>query len=134
MTNFDQQGNYLQHQVDELSIKLSDYEERLAVARVKTSTLLRLAKENGVTAISIGKKHPRVGNENFPFGGAGSIFTPKDERIDDYPAAWRLAELMGISYGAGNTGQHQADVSELIDGVYEIRKGAWYRIDLEEAK
>lgn len=131
MTNFDFQAAHLDSRVTALGTELADFEERLAVARVRTAKLLGIAKDLGVTAVSVGKKHSRVGNENFPFGAGGSIFTPPDERVDGRPAAWELAEIMGISNGAGNTGQHQADISELIDGVYEIRKGQWRRVDLE---
>jgi len=132
VTNFDYQADSLQMRVSELNADIAGFEERLAVARVRTAKLLAIAKEIGVTAVSVGKKHARVGNESFPFGAGGSIFTPPDERIDGRPAAWHLAEIMGISHGAGNTGQHQADIEELIEGVYEIRKGKWYRIDLED--
>lgn len=132
MTNFDYQADSLQRSAADLGAKIADFEERLAVARVRTASLLGIAKDNGVTAVSIGKKHPRVGNEDWEFGTAGSIFTPKEERINDWPAAWHLAEAMGISWGAGNPGQHQANIEELIEGVYEIRKGKWHRIDLED--
>lgn len=132
MTNFDSQANLLESRAATLALDISDFEERLAVARVKTARLLQVAKENGVTAVSVGKKHSRVGNESWGFGTTGAIFTPPKERINDWPAAWHLAEAMGISYGCGNPGQHQADISELIDGVYEIRGGQWKRIDLDD--
>lgn len=132
MTNFDYQAQSLEGRAAVLGADLAAFEERLAIARVQTAKLLSIAKDKGVTAVSVGKKHPRVGNEDWPFGAGGSIFTPKDERINNWPAAWHLAEAMGISYGGGNPGQHQAKIEELIEGVYEIRKGKWHRIDLED--
>lgn len=95
----------------------------------KTARLLAIAKDLGATAVSIGMIHPRVGNEGWRHCGGYMIFTPPDERDDHgWPAAWAIARKMDISYGAGNTGQHQADTSGLLRGVWELNDDDWKRL------
>ena len=129
--NFDSQVERLEDRAEAVKRELAILGVQLDTARRNTSRLLESAKGLGVTAVSIGKHHARVGNEGWKFRTTGSIFTPPNERVDGRPAAWVIAEAMGISQGAGNTGQHQADLSQLVDGVYECRNGEWYRIDLD---
>lgn len=129
--NFEQKASSLTRTVESAMQQLNALQSQLRHAATKTEELLAIASGVGVTALSIGKKHPLVGNEDFPFGVSGSIFTPEENRHNGWPAAWHIAETAGISQGAGNSGQHQADTSNLIDGVYECRGGAWSRVDLE---
>lgn len=129
--NFDSRIERLEGRKEDLERETAVLGVQLDIARRKTAQLLHVAKDNNVTAVSIGKVHPRVGNEKWGFSGGGSIFTPPDERVEGRPAAWVIAEAIGISHGCGNAGQHQADLSQLVDGVYECRNGEWYRIDLD---
>lgn len=129
--NFEQKAYSLTHTVKNALQELEILQSQLQHAATKTEELLAIASEVGVTALSIGKKHPLVGNEGWPFGYAGSIFTPKADQHAGWPAAWHIARTAGVSGGAGNGGQHQVDTSNLIDGVYECRGGIWSRIDLE---
>ena len=102
----------------------------LAHAKTKTAELLEIARAAGVTAVGISKTHPRLGNEHWGQRGGGAIFTPVDEEVNGWPAAWHVAEKAGVGFGCGNPGQHQARTKNLIDGVYEVRDGLWSRIDL----
>jgi len=130
MTDFESKTERLVQRTAALREELAQVQRDLVAATGKTAELLDIAAEAGVSAVSIGKIHERVGNERWTYGN-GAIFTPVDERVGGWPAAWHIAERAGISQGAGNPGQHQADTSGLIDGVYECRGGLWTRIDLE---
>lgn len=129
--NFEQKASSLARTVENALQQLELLQSQLQHAATKTEELLAIASEVGVTAVSIGKKHTLVGNEGWPFGFTGSIFTPKDAEHEGWPAAWHIARKAGVSGGAGNGGQHQVDTSNLIDGVYECRDGVWSRVDLE---
>lgn len=130
--DFESKAKSLAYQVERAQSDLKALSLKLRRAAAKTDELLAIASEVGVTAVSIGKKHPLVGNENWTFGTSGSIFTPKEDRHDGWPAAWHIARKAGVGDGCGNSGQHQADTSNLIDGVYECRGGVWSRVDLIE--
>lgn len=134
MTNYEQKTNRIKGEAESLRRQLAALDKELAASVVKTEELLSIAAECGVTVVGIGKKHPALKNEDWPFGVGGSIFTPPVDRTPDgWPAAWHIARRAGISAGAGNTGQHQADTSRLVDGVYELKGGVWARIDVEVA-
>ena len=130
MTDFENKTTRLQEQTDTLMADLADVRSALSAATGKTAELLAIAQEAGVTAVSIGKIHPRVSNEHWHYGGS-AIYTPPSEKVGGSPAAWFIAQQAGISWGCGNPGQHQADTSQLVDGVYECKGGLWSRIDLQ---
>lgn len=130
MTNFEYKLDRATAQLTSAQSDAQGVLSALEYARQKTAEVLAIAESVGTTAISIGMKHPIVNNEDWPFGASGSIFTPLADRVNGWPSAWRIAEKAGISAGAGNSGQHQTDNSQLVDGVYELRDGAWQRIDL----
>lgn len=132
--NFEQKASSLTRTVEGALQQLDALQSQLREAAKKTEELLAIASEVGVTALSIGKKHPLVGNEAWSFGYAGSIFTPKENEHEGWPAAWHIARVAGISGGAGNGGQHQVDATNLIDGVYECRGGEWFRVDVEPTR
>jgi len=129
--DFESQARSITYQVERAQADLKSLSAKLKRAATKTEELLAIASEVGVTSVSIGKVHPLVGNESWSFSASGAIFTPKEDRHNGWPAAWHIAEKAGVSNGAGNSGQHQADTSNLIDGVYECRDGNWARVDLQ---
>lgn len=130
--NFEEKAQSLTSSVDSALVRLEQLSSQMRHAKKKTEELLAIASEVGVTAVSIGKRHKSVGNGDWGFGVTSSIFTHPDARHDGWPAAWHIASKAGVSSGCGNGGQHQADTSNLIDGVYECRGGVWARIDLED--
>lgn len=92
----------------------------------------------GYTKVSVGKKHRSVpSSDSWPFNHGDSVFgfVPKYNEATSktsnrgWPPIWGVVEQMGISKGAGNSHQHQADTTNLIDGVYHLKKGQWVRID-----
>lgn len=103
--------------------------ERIEAASEKTIEVLAIANEAGVKTVGIGRRHASLGNEDFPFGPSGSIFTPQGSRTNGWPSAWHIAEKAGIGAGAGNRGQHQIKSDSCIDGVYRCVKGIWTRIE-----
>lgn len=129
MTDFNRKIETAARNIGALLGTIDALKASLIEAETNTAELLKIASDAGTTILSIGMKHEAVGNDDWPFGYSGSIFTPKDDRIHGSPAAWFITRQAGIGGGSGNTGQHQADTSKLIDGVYECRDGQWIRID-----
>lgn len=129
MSDFEKAIERDMDEVQRLLERIADTRAKLIDAEKNTRNLLEIAASAGVTAIGIGKVGEDFGL-HWTFGTSGSIFTPEGARINGFPAAWHIAGRAGISQGAGNTGQHQADTSQLIDGVYECRGGMWRRTDL----
>lgn len=129
MTDFDSKIENTQSRVREALQELKEIERHLRVAEAKTEELLEIASSVGVELVSIGKKTDLIDSTKHFNYASGSIFTPTENRHGHWPAAWHIAEKAGVSYGAGNNGQHQAHTSDLIDGVYECRNGQWSRID-----
>ncbi|MCS6578228.1 hypothetical protein [Curtobacterium poinsettiae] len=129
MTDFDKKALTLTARAKALRDEIARTDDEMVEALGKTAELLTIAAQHKVRTVSIGKKHSAVDNESWPFGYSGSVFTPKSAEVDGWPAAWRIVDEAGISQGAGNTGQHGADTTGLIDGVYELRAGHWRRID-----
>lgn len=132
MTDFDHKIELTQIRVRNSLQDLKDLERHLKIAETKTEELLEIASSVGVELVSIGKHTELIDStKNYPYTASGSIFTPIENRHGGWPAAWHIAEKAGVSYGAGNGGQHQAHTVNLIDGVYECRNGQWSRVDSE---
>ncbi|KQW07628.1 hypothetical protein ASC66_01115 [Leifsonia sp. Root4] len=131
--NIENEFEQLKTRTERVANEATALRKRIRAAQLKTESLLGIAQSLGVNVVSIGMIHEAVANEGWDYRGRGSIFTHPNARVDGWPAAWRIAEQAGVGYGAGNTGQHQADLSSLIDGVYECRGGRWMRIDLDES-
>lgn len=128
--DFEREVESLGRSVEDITARQHKLAERLAEARAFTARFLQACSDNGITVAGVGKKHPKLGNEKWPFSPGRSVFCEKDARTNDgWPAIWSVVNQLGIGDGAGNTGQHQADTSKLIDGVYECRDGQWLRID-----
>ena len=114
--------------VNDAVAELESARAAVEAAAAKTAEVLAIAESIGVKTVSIGKVTPLVGNEGFPFGAGGSIFTPKESRHNGWPSAWHIADAAGIGSGAGNLGQHQIEGSKVIDGVYRCVNGEWERV------
>ena len=127
--NFDAELERMASEIKELSGRRRDLAKRHAEARAFTAQFLSKCGEAGMSIAGIAKLHPELGREKFSFGERGSVFSHPDDRYNGWPAIWYVVKALGISNGAGNTGQHQADTSKLIDGVYRCTDGEWARID-----
>lgn len=102
--------------------------------KVSIEELLEAAQELGITAVSVSTCHARVENEKWPFSYKDNLFTPPEERTYDnsstgWPAAWKLADMLNIHGGCGNTGQVQLKRGhELPEGVWEKQDEGWSQI------
>lgn len=94
-----------------------------------TSVFLQSCEKHGINLVSIGQKTNLIKScKDWPFGYVGSVFA--DERSENgWPAIWAVCDEMKIGFGAGNTGQHQANLSKLINGVYKLEDGKWLKIE-----
>lgn len=129
--NFENKINKL---LGDAELALKDIKElKIAFENAKdfTCKFLGECKTQGITKVSIGVKSKRVpASFDFPFSQSTSIFqfVPKGVK-QDWPLIWGVCEKMGVSEGAGNSDQHQANMSSLVDGVYELRKGKWIKTE-----
>ena len=121
----------LKKKVKEANDAIKDAEKKLRASEKETAVFLKKCSEYGIKKVSIGK-HP---GENWPFGARGSVFTfsgekaPEGKHRSSWPAIWGVVEELGISTGCGNTDQHNVGNENLMEGVYELKKGKWNRID-----
>ena len=120
----------LQKQIECLKSNANSLALAYAEAEDFTLRFLKCCRKHHIKLVSIGKRTDLVeSSKNFPFGCGGSVFADGRGR-DGWPTIWGVVEEMGISGGAGNTGQHQVTCdAKLIDGVYEFKGKKWRKIE-----
>ena len=120
----------LQKQIKCLEEKANSLAEAYAEAEDFTLRFLKCCSKHNIKTVSIGKRTDLIESaKSWPFGCGGSVFADGRCR-DGWPAIWGIVEEMGISGGAGNTGQHQVSRdAKLIDGVYEFKDKKWRKIE-----
>ena len=120
----------LQKQIERLDAKANSIAEAYAEAEDFTLRFLKCCSKHNIKMVSIGKRTDLIeSSKSFPFGCGGSVFADGRDR-DGLPAIWGVVNEMGISGGAGNTGQHQVSCdTKLIDGVYEFKDKKWRKIE-----
>lgn len=91
-------------------------------------SVLSIADELGVSIVGVGVKHDLLDNHSFPWP-KHSLFTPPSARVDDWPAAWRIAKLAGIFDSCGNSGQAQIrSDAGLPSGVWVRALDGWAQV------
>ena len=120
----------LKKQIECLEAKANSLAEAYAEAEDFTLQFLKCCSKHHIKLVSIGKRTNLIeSTESYPFGCGGSVFADGRDR-NGWPAIWGIVEEMGISGGAGNTGQHQVSCdAKLIDGVYEFKDKKWRKIE-----
>ena len=120
----------LQKQIECLEAKANSLAEAYAEAEDFTLQFLKCCSKRHIKLVSIGKRTNLIeSTKSYPFGCGGSVFADGRDR-NGRPAIWGIVEEMGISGGAGNTGQHQVSCdAKLIDGVYEFKDKKWRKIE-----
>ena len=120
----------LQKQIELLDAKADSLAEAYAEAEDFTLRFLKCCSKHNIKTVSIGKRTDLIeSSKNFPFGCENSVFADGRGR-DGWPTIWGVVSEMGVSGGAGNTGQHQISCdAKLIDGVYEFRDKKWRKIE-----
>lgn len=120
----------LQKQIKCLEEKANSLAEAYAEAEDFTLQFLKCCSKHHIKLVSIGKRTSLIeSTKRYPFGCEGSVFADGRDR-SGWPAIWGIVEEMGISGGAGNSGQHQVSCNaKLIDGVYEFKNKKWKKIE-----
>ena len=120
----------LKKQIECLVAKANSLAEAYAEAEDFTLRFLKCCSKHNIKMVSIGKRTDLIESaKGFPFGCGNSVFADGRDR-DGWPTIWGVVEEMGISGGAGNTGQHQVTCdAKLIDGVYEFKGKKWRKIE-----
>ena len=125
--NFDQRINDMESSIKSCLQSLEIIKTDLAAATEFTAKFLDECERSGIKRVGVGRL-PK--NKTWTFGPSGSVFTFGGERDKSgCPAIWGVVTRLKISNGAGNSDQHQANLSNLIDGVYELREGNWRKMD-----
>ena len=116
----------LKKQIECLVAKANSLAEAYAEAEDFTLRFLKCCSKHNIKMVSIGKRTDLIESaKGFPFGCGNSVFADGRDR-DGWPTIWGVVEEMGISGGAGNSGQHQVTCdAKLIDGVYELKDKKW---------
>ena len=120
----------LKKQIECLVAKANSLAEAYAEAEDFTLRFLKCCSRHHIKLVSIGKRTNLIeSTKSYPFDCEGSVFADGRDRAG-WPAIWVIVEEMGISGGAGNTGQHQVSRdAKLIDGVYEFKDNKWKKIE-----
>ena len=129
--NSEREISNLKQEFSRLNLAFINLDKRHAEAKNFTAKFLNICKDHGIKAVCIGVSHAIVpASVDFPFGSYGSIFAEGDYPIKNgSPAVWRVCEIAGVAGGCGNSDQHSADLSQLLEGAYQYRRGAWKKID-----
>jgi len=128
-TNYD----ILERRKKELEKDVEELNNKFEIAKTKTEEFLNSCTEHGIKVVSIGTETDLIkSSKKFPFNHSGSIFA--DEEFNGWPAIWRVGEKTGVGDGCGNSGQHQSNNENLIEGVYALRDGKWYFLIEREYK
>lgn len=135
--NFEYYLERRKRQIDEAKAEVSILEKRFDLLCEKTRNFLAIAESLGVKAVCVGVANEKIKTSvTWSFHPGNSIFCEEEwkEASDEYgrPAAWELARRAGIYAGCGNNNQAQCNLSDLIDGYYELRDGKWLRQTKEE--
>lgn len=108
----------------ETQIALSEYKKACKF----TSVFLGECESAGIKAVTIGVSHKCVPSSvGWPFSSKGSVFA-MGKSENGWPAIWGVVERLGISGSCGNSDQHAADTSNLVDGAYELKSGKWIKL------
>ena len=120
----------LQKQIECLKSNANSLALAYAEAEDFTLRFLKCCSKHHIKLVSIGKRTDIIESaKNFPFGCGNSVFADGRDR-DGWPTIWGVVSEMGVSGGAGNTGQHQISCdAKLIDGVYELKGKKWRKIE-----
>lgn len=120
----------LKKQIECLEAKANSLAEAYAEAEDFTLQFLKCCSKHHIKFVSIGKRTNLIeSTKSYPFCCGGSVFADGRDRAGR-PAIWGIVEEMGISGGAGNSGQHQVTCdAKLIDGVYEFKDKKWRKIE-----
>ena len=119
----------IQEEVKRVSAKADALAEAYAEAEDFTLRFLKQCSKHKVKLVSIGTRTDLIeSSKTFPFGCSGSVFAEGRDSFD-WPVIWRIVEELGISGGAGNSGQHQVNCdAKLVDGVYKFENKTWHKI------
>ena len=110
--------------------ELDEYREKLIedykIAKENTRKFLKECEKVGIKIVSIGTKTNKIkSSREWSYYCEGSIFA--DEKYNDWPAIWKVAEMENDKYngGCGNGGQHEFDCTRFVEGIYEFKDGKW---------
>jgi len=130
--NYGYKFKALQDKIEALRKEAEGVKKSFDDATAFTDKFLNLCKDHGLSKIAIGVTHDSVdGCKDWPWSGDGSVFSNDHREDGTWPTIWRVVKEANISGGCGNTMQHQADTSRLVDGVYHLKNGKWHKLEDE---
>ena len=115
----------LKESINNLESLKSEYQK----CKLNTEKLLSTCGKAGIKKVSIGVRDDSIpACKGWPFLFTGSVFT-LPVKGSDWPAIWSCVRDAGFEMGCGNTDQASIDTELFIDGVYELKKGKWIKIN-----
>lgn len=130
--DFEYKIQSLERNIKENEANILSLKDQFNKAKTFTSKFLDTCSEYGITKVSISKSDKSIPSSmNYPFSASGSVFAFQPKKVNSnsgWPPIWGVVKKLGISGGCGNSDQHQADTSNLIDGVYHLKSGKWQRV------
>jgi hypothetical protein len=125
--DFNRRISQLDEAIKSVAAEARSLKKDLEKADKFTAKFLADCSSVGIKKVGIDQV-PQEMRETWPWSGAGSVFGI-GARTDGWPAIWGVADRAGIHGGCGNSDQVQADTSNLISGIYEVKSGKWRRIE-----
>ena len=126
--DYDYRFSQLTQEAANLASRAGNLEIEYNAACDFTSYFLNICEQHDIQKVCIGVGHKSVPSSiNWPFSQSRSIFAMGNNK-DGWPKIWGAVQSAGISGGAGNSDQHQADTSNLVDGVYHLKDGKWLKV------
>ena len=126
--DFNRRISQLEDSIKSVAMEAQSLKEALKRADNFTAKFLADCSKAGIKKVGIDRV-PEEMREAWPFGGQGSVFGIGRDTKTGWPAIWGVVQRAGIYGGCGNSDQAQADTSNLISGVYEIKDGKWRRLE-----
>lgn len=128
-------NRYIEMQRDNIERKHSQICKAYEECKSFTENFLEVCKKYGIDLVSINTITDEIQSaKDWPFSAYPNVFA---DGIDEEhtPLIWRVIEDLKISEGCGNNGQHQIKQSaaaKMVDGVYRLKDGKWFRMVEEE--
>jgi len=120
--------NILERESISITNSIKELKAQYTTCRDFTSVFLKICRKYKINKVAIGTKHDSIeSSKGFPFGCSDNIFSDNVKHAGS-PAIWRAVEDAGIANGCGNHMQHQANCSNLVDGVYHFKAGKWVKL------
>ena len=139
MTNFDFKFKKMNEKIDAVNKDMESLAIEYMEARDFTQQFLDCCRKHNISGVSIERWTDKIESAKEWGNESDMVYSDAIESEDagpgmaGWPSIWHVCSEMDISKGCGNKGQHQANCSRLIAGVYRFTEdGRWIRLEDEK--